>query len=96
MAFIYVSNKIKEGTFFAGRTLSDAARRATEARIGYISADSVIPIGGTHQYIVYRDVDPELFWFAQLAHTMQDNENFGWGNTKAQACGFFQNPEIAA
>ena len=89
MAFIYVSSATREGTFFAGRTLSDAARRATETRIGSISADRIIPLGSNFHHIIYRDVDPEHFWFMQLAHTMNDHENFGWGETQAEACQYF-------
>jgi len=96
MAFIYVSSDTRDGAFFAGRTLADADRQATERRVGSISAKSVIPLSGHHHHIIYRDVDPEQFWFMQLAHTMNDNENFGWGDIQAEACQYFQSAKRAA
>lgn len=71
--------------FLAADTLADAARQATEARVGTVSAIDVIPIGGTHSHVIRRDEDPQGFWLAQLAHTLSDNENFGWGADRAEA-----------
>ncbi len=71
--------------FLAADTLADAARQATEARVGTVSATDVIPIGGTHSHVIRRDEDPEGFWLAQLAHSLSDNENFGWGADRAEA-----------
>ena len=70
---------------FSADTLADAARQASEARVGAVSATDVIPIGGTHSHVIRRAEDPEGFWLAQLAHAIGDNENFGWGADRSEA-----------
>lgn len=87
MTIICITDIYEGAEFITGTTLADAAQKATEARVGKVTAIDVTPIGGTHYHIIYRDVDPEAFWLAQLAHTMSDNENFGWGETEKEAMG---------
>ena len=85
MTIICITDIYESEEFTNGTTLADAAQKATEARVGKVTAIDVTPIGGTHYHTVYRDVDPRAFWLAQLAHTMSDNENYGWGATEAEA-----------
>lgn len=85
MTIICITDVYRGDEFTIGNTLADAAQKATEARVGKVSAIDVTPIGGTHYHIIYRDVDPEAFWLAQLTHTMSDNENYGWGETEKEA-----------
>lgn len=85
MTIICITDVYEGEEFTTGNTLADAAQKVTEARIGTVTAIDVTPIGGTHYHIIYRDVDPEAFWLAQLAHTMSDNEDFGWGETEEEA-----------
>ena len=75
----------REPEFFTGDTLAAAAQEAAENRAGPITALDVTPIGGTHYHTVNRDQEPEKYWLAQLAHTMTDNEEYGWGETRAGA-----------
>ncbi len=85
MTTICITDVYEGEDFSIGSTLADVAQKATEDRAGKVTAIDVTPIGGTHCHIIYRDVDPEDFWLAQLAHTMSDNENFGWGETEKEA-----------
>ncbi len=85
MTTICITDVYEGEDFSIGSTLADVAQKATEDRAGKVTASYVTPIGGTHYHVIYRDVDPEAFWLAQLAHTMSDNENFGWGETEKEA-----------
>ena len=85
MTIICITDTHQGEEFTSGTSLADAARKATEVRVGTVTAIDVTPIGGTHYHTIYRDVDPKVFWLAQLAHTMSDIEDFGWGATEAEA-----------
>lgn len=87
MTIICIHHVTNGAEFVSGCTLADAAQKALEARVGVgaVTAVSVIPLGGTHSHAIYRDIDPEGFWLAQLAHNMTDNEYYGWGATEAEA-----------
>lgn len=85
MTIICINDIHESSEFFAGETLSRAAQSATEARVGEVTATEVVPVGGTHYHVRSRDADPEGFWLAQLAHSLSDGEDFGWGETEAEA-----------
>ena len=83
MAIIYITNGTDED-FIAGASIADAAQKAAEERAGRITAATVTPKGGTHYHTISR-ADAEAFWLAQLAHTIGDNEAFGYGHTSLEA-----------
>lgn len=86
MTIICINDIHESIEFFAGETLSQTAQSATEARMGEVTATEVVPVGGTHHcHVRSRDADPEGFWLAQLAHSLSDGEDFGWGETEAEA-----------
>ena len=85
MTIICITHIYDGDEFIIGTNLADAAQKATEARVGKVTVSDVTPMGGTHYHISGRDAEPEDFWTAQLSHTMSDNEEWGWGETEAEA-----------
>lgn len=84
--YICVKHSVDTTTeMFEGATLAAAAEKFFAARGVEVTADYVQPQGGTNYHIVYRDVNPDEFWMAQLSYAMGDDEEWGYGATAAEA-----------
>lgn len=68
-----------------GATLAEAAQKALASRGIDGTADSIIPAGGTHYHRIYRAIDPDGFWSAQLTYALTDDEEWGHGATAGEA-----------